>query len=41
MIFFRFFSIIGYYKALNIVPYALWQVGPCYLSALCIVVNIC
>ena len=33
--FFRFFSIMGYYKMLNIVP-----CGPC-LSVLCIAVCIC
>ena len=38
--FFRLFSIIGYYKILDIIPCAI-QVGPCWLSILCIAVCIC
>ena len=38
--FFRFFSIIDYYKILNIAPYC-YTVGPCSLSVLYIVVYIC
>ena len=38
--FFRFFSIIGYYKLLNIVPCA-EQVGSCCLFILYVVVFVC
>ena len=39
ILFFRFFSVIGYYKMLSIVPCAI-QLGPCWLSTLYIVVCI-
>ena len=39
IVFFRLFSIIGYCRILNIVPFAI--VGPCCLSILYIVVCLC
>ena len=38
-IYFQFFSIICYYRTLNIVPFAI--VNPCFLSILYMVVCIC
>ena len=39
--FFRLFSIIGYYKILNLVSFLFYIVGPCWLSISYIVTYIC